>query len=41
MQDTTLDGCIPELKAPWLHPKKKNIYFKNTLLLAVTLLHLE
>lgn len=43
MQDSTLDGCIPQLKAPWLHPKKKknNIYFKSTLLLGITLLHLE
>jgi hypothetical protein len=40
MLDSTLDGCIPKLKAPWLHPKK-NIYFKNTLFLGVTLLHLE
>jgi hypothetical protein len=42
MQDSTLDRWIPELKAPWLHPKKKkNIYFKSTLLLGITLLHLE
>jgi hypothetical protein len=44
MQDSTLDGCIPKLKAPWLQTKKKkkkNIYFKNTLLLGITLLNLE
>jgi hypothetical protein len=43
MQNSILYGCIPQLKAPLTPSKKKqtNIYFKNTLLLSITLLHLE